>query len=441
MQHKANRRSYGTGSLLITRRTDGTSVYYGKFRDQTGQQVKRLIGAVRTPHEPDGLTKSEAEARLRDLIATVQAAAPVEHARTLDAAADAWTAHLEATGAKASTVRAYRAALDKWFLPTLGGRSLDRISEGDVEHAMARMRTAGLSDKSVRNYVGVLRALFNFAADRRRRWATRNPVADIELPRAPTYTEIRYLTSDEVWALVDAARPGDLHQLDRALYLTAAMTGVRIGELQALDWRSIDFVHARIRVRRTWDRKAKTFTTPKSRRSERSVPMPDVVAGELELLLRAYHPDVIDPDPDGLVFGDPRTGEPLGWRLMYERLREALRPQGSTRRSASTASGTATAPRSPPKASRCARCRNGWATGTYRRRSGTPTTARTPASATSSRPRSRARYQLSTNLRETKRNAAQLNASNIGVYTPRLHSREGSSPTPGAQTVLSTAFR
>jgi integrase len=47
------------------------------------------------------------------------------------------------------------------------------------------------------------------------------------------------------------------------MYLTAAMTGLRIGELQALDWHSVDFVHAPIRVRRTWDRKTKTYTTPK----------------------------------------------------------------------------------------------------------------------------------------------------------------------------------
>src|SRR3954471_20260442 len=108
------RRSYGTGSLLVVSRAAG-SVYYGKFRDGSGQQVKRRIGPVRTPHEPDGLTKSQAEARLRDLIATVQADAPA-HARTLDAAAGAWLTHLEAAGAKASSVRSYRAAL-AWFLP------------------------------------------------------------------------------------------------------------------------------------------------------------------------------------------------------------------------------------------------------------------------------------------------------------------------------------
>jgi Phage integrase, N-terminal SAM-like domain len=155
----AARRSYGSGSLLTVTQRNGARVYVGKFRDVSGRQVKRRIGRVRSPHEPDGLTKPQAEARLRDLIVTAQTAAPVEHARTLGDAAAAWLTHLEATGAKASTIRAYRAALTKWFLPTLHGRSLDRITEGDVEHAIRRMRVAGVADKTIRNYAGVLRAL------------------------------------------------------------------------------------------------------------------------------------------------------------------------------------------------------------------------------------------------------------------------------------------
>jgi hypothetical protein len=50
MQQKANRRSYGTGSLITVQRAGGP-VYYGKWRDQSGQQVKRRIGPVCTPHE------------------------------------------------------------------------------------------------------------------------------------------------------------------------------------------------------------------------------------------------------------------------------------------------------------------------------------------------------------------------------------------------------
>lgn len=322
------RRSWGSGSLIVTTRADGTRVYYAKFRDGSGRQVKRRIGLVRTPHTPDGLTKAQAEARLRDVMSSIEASTPVEHARTFGAAAEAWLQHLEATGTKASSIRAYRAALSKWFMPTLGKRGLDGITTADVEAVMRRMRGEGLSDKTIRNYVGVSRALFNFAVDRRRRWTRHNPVADIDLPAMPVYNDIRYLTTTEMWALVDAAVPGEHQAVDRALYLTAGMTGMRIGELQALDWRSVDFVHSRIRVRRTWDRKAQTFTTPKSRRSERTIPMSDVVAGELERLFRTTSPDAVEPDPDSLVFGEPATGAPLGYKGMYRRLREALKTAG-----------------------------------------------------------------------------------------------------------------
>ncbi len=59
------------------------------------------VGPFRTPHKPDGLTKAQAEARLRDVISDEQIAAPLATVRTLDAAADAWLTHLVATGTKA----------------------------------------------------------------------------------------------------------------------------------------------------------------------------------------------------------------------------------------------------------------------------------------------------------------------------------------------------
>src|SRR3954452_705301 len=71
----------------------------------------------------------------------------VEHARSLVAATDAWLQHLRRPAP--SSVRAYKVAIRKWFLPTLGDRSLDRVISTDVEAAMTRMRAAGLSDKSV----------------------------------------------------------------------------------------------------------------------------------------------------------------------------------------------------------------------------------------------------------------------------------------------------
>lgn len=40
----------------------------------------------------------------------------------------------------------------------------------------------GAIGQSVRNYVGVIGALFNYAMDKRRRWCVRNPAVDVDLP-------------------------------------------------------------------------------------------------------------------------------------------------------------------------------------------------------------------------------------------------------------------
>ncbi|MGI8903264.1 MAG: tyrosine-type recombinase/integrase [Solirubrobacteraceae bacterium] len=59
--------------------------------------------------------------------------------------------------------------------------------------------------------------------------------------------------------------------VERVMYLTAAMTGMRQGELFALRWRDVDWTARRIRVRRNYVRGE--FGTPKSKRSSRSVPL------------------------------------------------------------------------------------------------------------------------------------------------------------------------
>jgi len=59
---------------------------------------------------------------------------------------------------------------------------------------------------------------------------------------------------------------------DATLYLTAAWTGLRQGELLALRWRDIDFAGQRVNVRRAWSQAAQTEKSPKSGKV-RSVPL------------------------------------------------------------------------------------------------------------------------------------------------------------------------
>ena len=92
--------------------------------------------------------------------------------------------------------------------PFFGDRSMDAIPPEDVLDLVAVLEGKGLSPKSIQNVIATLSALFNFARAPQRRWATANPCEGVELPAVPESEEIRFLTLDEVDALVEHARAG-----------------------------------------------------------------------------------------------------------------------------------------------------------------------------------------------------------------------------------------
>jgi integrase len=171
--------------------------------------------------------------------------------------------------------------------------------------------------KSVRNYIGYLSALLGFAE--RKGWLPENVARHVELPRKPVSTEIRFLHPLEVRALADAAADGPYREIDRAMYLTAAITGLRQGQLVALRWRDVAWTAGRIRVRQNYV--LGEFGTPKSRHSTRSVPMADEVAGELDRLSRGAGMS----SGDALVFADPNIAGPLDKAAILRRFRRALK--------------------------------------------------------------------------------------------------------------------
>ncbi len=311
------RRSYGTGALFERADSAGRRSWYGKWR-HNGVQVKRRVGLKRTEGSREGLTRRAAEAELRRLIAEVKPIVPASEALTIGEVGRRYLTYLERMGRKLSTRTAVESTLRVHLEPFFAERALGAIRHEDVVDLMMVMEKGGVGPKSIRNYIGTLSALYKFAMHPRRRWATVNPCEGIELPAVPDHVGIRYLELDQVDSLVEGAQAGEYELLDRALYRTAAMTGLRLGELIALRWRDVDWAASAIRVRSNYV--LGEFGTPKSKRSTRSVPMADEVGGELERYFKACS----EPADGELAFPDPHTAGPLDKAGVLRRMRKAL---------------------------------------------------------------------------------------------------------------------
>ncbi|HLM50224.1 MAG TPA: site-specific integrase [Solirubrobacteraceae bacterium] len=241
---------------------------------------------------------------------------------TVEQVAARYLAHAERRGRKLSTRQNIESDVRVHLAPFFRGRTIDRITPADALDLLAVLEGGGLAPKSVRNIIATLSALFTFAKAPQRGWSATNPCEGLELPAVPETTEIRFLTLEEVDALVAHARPGDFQQVDRAMFVAATMTGARKGELVALRWTDVDWTAARIRIRQNYVRGQ--FGTPKSKRSARSVPMADELAGELERLFQRSRWQA----DSHLVFAHPATGGPLPKANITRRMRAALRAAG-----------------------------------------------------------------------------------------------------------------
>jgi integrase len=165
---------------------------------------------------------------------------------------------------KPSAIRAYRQALRHRLLPALGSKRLSAISRTMLQDLADEMAADGLSASSIRNTILPLRAIYRRAHNREE--VATDPTRKLSLPAVRAVRD-RIAIPTEATALLDA-----LQLSERALWATALYAGLRMGELQALDWEHLDLDENLIRVDRSWDRSA-GYIEPKSRSGKRRVPI------------------------------------------------------------------------------------------------------------------------------------------------------------------------
>ena len=268
-----------TGHVFRVERARGP-VWYAKYRLPDGRQVQKKLGPAWTDRGRPAagyFTKRLAEEWLRSTLEQARRGTLPGLVRTgatfADAAAEFLRYTAEDRGCKPSTLRDYRSNLDAHLLPAFGAMSLESVSPEAIEVWKASL--TGLSPRTKNKLLVVMHGVFRRAVNV---WGLpANPVASIEKYRQRSSGDIDVFSPEEVMALVRAAGS----EQDAAIFLTAAFTGLRRGELLALRWRDIDFTGSVVRVRASYA--AGELTTPKSGKV-RSVPLAPEVANSLARL-------------------------------------------------------------------------------------------------------------------------------------------------------------
>ena len=143
------------------------------------------------------------------------------------------------------TLQEYRKQARAYLLPALGKRGVASVKRGDVEHMVARLPAP------TRNRVLALTSrLFTLAERWQWRAQNDNPARGIE--RSREEARDRVLAPSELAALA-AALDGleDQYPAPVAAIRFAAVTGLRIGEVLAIQWAHIDFETGRLTMPKT----------------------------------------------------------------------------------------------------------------------------------------------------------------------------------------------
>lgn len=194
---------------------------------------------------------------------------------------------------KTSTLARYREIINSHILPTFGNIQLRELHSSMIElFANEKIENGrldgngGLSPKRVRDILSVIKLVLSYAQIQG--YLSRN--IEFSMPRITTPRIEIFCKTDELRLL--SYLMNDLEP-QKCGAIISLCTGIRIGELCALKWADIDVENNMITINKTLQRipdisaqnKTKVIIdSPKSKSSERQIPIPSLLCEQLELV-------------------------------------------------------------------------------------------------------------------------------------------------------------
>ena len=234
---------------------------------------------------------------------------------------------------KESTYVRYRNIVERHIVPAFGPRDIGSITRAEVLAfcngllSSGSRQNRGLAPKTVSCILSALKCIFLFAS--RDKDISTADLKNLSIRQEPKNLRVFSLSEQQRLNQYLRSRSG----LTSLGILLALYTGLRIGELCALRWEDISLTEHCLYVRRTMQRLQtlskdgkKTqiqISSPKSRSSERQIPLPDELIPLLEKNQKPGNCYFLTGSPE--LFVEPRTME-----NRFKAVMQACHIQGAT---------------------------------------------------------------------------------------------------------------
>jgi integrase len=295
----AKRRAAGEGSVF--RRQDG--VWVGKIsagiEEKSGKRIRTTVY---------GRTQSEVVKKLHDLNdRRKRGAKPAINRETLAAYLSRWLEHEIKLNRSGKTYQEYELTVRLHITPFIGTTKLSRLTGEQLARWQATLSREKRSAHARKRSVKVLRSALNRAM--KLQLITVNPCLQIESPRVIS-KEVCPLEPSQCNALISQCtehRIGDL-------ITVAAMTGLRRGELFALEWSDIDLDNGILQVRKTLEELGGELKVkePKTRAGHRSISLGAMGVNALRSRYQKAFNEGLLPPFCSIVFPNRMGGYLLG---------------------------------------------------------------------------------------------------------------------------------
>ena len=240
--------------------------------------------------------------------------------KTIREIAEAWKEY-KRPYVKQSTMAAYVLILENHVLPEFGDN--DSLHEHDVQAFVLKKIEHGLSAKSVKDILVVLKMVMKFGV--KNEWMN-HCEWDIKFPVNSQPKELEVLSVANHKKILDYVQH-NFTFMSLGIYISLS-TGLRIGEICALKWSDINVADGKITVQRTIERiymvegeKKHTqlvINTPKTVNSCREIPISKELLAMVKPMKKVVNADFY------VLTNEDKPTEPRTYRNYYNRLMEKL---------------------------------------------------------------------------------------------------------------------